>query len=94
MATPHNHQRFSAKYLDRDPYREDCPACTLSEDAKRLYAATEAAEDAFWSVVADQFHEIKTGDFPPDAQAMFHQACERAVDIWLTFNDPNRQSGG
>lgn len=48
------------------------------------------AQEAFWAVVAQQFPHIKTGDFPPDAQFEFDQACRQAVKSWVRTNEtPN-----
>ena len=46
----------------------------------------EAAEEAFWSKVADMRPDITTGAFPPDASFIFTKACEEAVATWIISN--------
>lgn len=53
---------------------------------KRIANAVEEAQEAFWAAIGKAFPEIKTGDFPPDAQAAFDAACESAVETWVTGN--------
>lgn len=48
--------------------------------------AVEIAQEQFWAAVARLYPHIKTGDFPPDAQACFDQACRDAVQTWITIN--------
>jgi len=44
------------------------------------------AQDAFWQVVAQSYPEARSGDFPPDAEMAFDNACEQAVKVWLHYN--------
>jgi hypothetical protein len=46
----------------------------------------QQAQQAFWKVIANDFPHITTGDFPPLAQEIFDEACERAVEIWVRVN--------
>lgn len=46
----------------------------------------QEAQDAFFGVVAKHWPEVKTGDFPPDAQLTFDNACRGAIEIWLESN--------
>ncbi len=48
----------------------------------------DKAEQAFWAVIFDNFPEVKTGDFPPDAEIEYSEACRLAVDRWLGINYP------
>src|SRR6266850_3936000 len=51
-----------------------------------LQQIVDYAQDAFWSVVAALHPDIKTGDFTPNQQMMFNQACRNAVYYWLENN--------
>lgn len=51
-------------------------------------AAAEAAQEAFWAVVAQAFPAALTGDFPPDADMAFDKACEEAIESWVAWNVP------
>ena len=53
---------------------------------ERIRIATEEAQQAFWGKVAEHFPEVKTGDFPPEDQLTFDDACERAISRWLYYN--------
>jgi hypothetical protein len=48
----------------------------------------EEAQHAFWAKVAEMCPEITSGDFPPESTIEFDRACEKAVEIWLRFNEP------
>ena len=48
----------------------------------------DVAQCAFWDAVVDMLPEVKTGDFPPDAQFAFHEACRKAVTLWREINKP------
>ncbi|MEW5833363.1 MAG: hypothetical protein AB1763_11065 [Campylobacterota bacterium] len=50
--------------------------------------AIENAGLAFWATIAAAFPEIKTGDFPPDADYAFKAAQRDAVSLWLEWNHP------
>lgn len=45
----------------------------------------EMAQAAFFAVL-QQHYKLPSGDFPPDAQAAFDTACERACAIWRDVN--------
>ena len=51
---------------------------------ERLGEVLEAAQAAFWREIADSFPEVKTGDFPPDCQLAFDQACKRQLETGST----------
>jgi hypothetical protein len=44
------------------------------------------AQAAFWSVIAERFPEVATGDLPPEADSAFDAASFRAVWSWLGAN--------
>lgn len=73
-------------------HRPDCPVSDANHDnlPLRVTYALREAEQAFWVTVSNHFREVETGDFPPDATQAFHDACTRAIDVWLTFNHPLR----
>jgi hypothetical protein len=48
----------------------------------------EAAQEAFWKVVARMFPEIKTGDLDIGASVEFTDACRRVVGLWVETNTP------
>ena len=60
----------------------------LSPDSmrKRIEEAASNAQETFWSTMVDEFPEIETGDFPPDATFAFDKACEDAADVWVSYN--------
>ena len=60
-----------------------------SEDFGRLSNVLEAAEGAFWKVVAESYPEAKSGDLSPDASIKFAAASEDAIVEWIATNaDP------
>ena len=61
-------------------------------DKERKAKAIEEASLQFWATVAHHYPEARTGDFPPDAHFKIEAAMEGAVDTWLEFNLPKRQS--
>jgi hypothetical protein len=62
-----------------------------SEDFNRLSNVLEAAETAFWKVVADSYPEATSGDFSPYASLKFSEATEAAVVDWLESNADNAE---
>lgn len=58
--------------------------------ATRIHHATVAAQEAFWESMVASFPEIKTGDFPPEADLRFDQACISATTTWIDANRPRR----
>lgn len=48
----------------------------------------EAAQFAFWAVIAAHYPEAISGDFPPMAKTEFDAACTDAVKTWLLINHP------
>jgi hypothetical protein len=53
---------------------------------ERITAAVEDGAEAFWAVIAKQFPEATSGDFPPDAEYALTKALEEAVRVWLDAN--------
>ncbi|WP_194726424.1 hypothetical protein [Noviherbaspirillum malthae] len=49
----------------------------------------DGVKSEFWSAVAKRFPQCQTGDFPPDQQLAFDNACENAVRVWLDCNLPH-----
>lgn len=48
--------------------------------------AAQAAQDAFWAEIVKQYPTATSGDFPPDAQMEFDEACTDAVQTWTHYN--------
>lgn len=61
-----------------------------STAAARIREVVAQAEDVFWEALAKSLPECRTGDFPPDAAAKFHKACEEAAATWFDANKPPR----
>ncbi len=55
-------------------------------DENKIKSVAEDAQEAFWSVVADRYSEMTSGDFPPDATLAFDAACKKAVKVWVISN--------
>jgi hypothetical protein len=53
------------------------------EDYER---AAKLADEAFWKAVTECFPDIKTGDFPPDAQYRWDFAVQAAISTWVQTN--------
>ena len=53
---------------------------------QRVHNAVVNAQSAFWAEIAKAFPEIKTGDFPPEAQLVFDSACVSAATLWVESN--------
>jgi len=58
----------------------------------RIAAAQEAARDAFWAALADQFPEVDSGDFGPGETLALEEATNEAVRTWLYYN-VSRETG-
>ncbi len=70
---------------------EDALANAEDTDADFYNEVIGAAQDAFWDAVATRYRAkgVTTGDFPPDAQNAFTEACTNAVAEWLRWNKPD-----
>jgi hypothetical protein len=55
----------------------------------RIAKAVRDSEDAFWSVIAEQFPEAESGDLAPDASLALTRAMEKAVRAWIDANVPS-----
>ncbi len=53
---------------------------------QKLDEIASKAQEAFWNVVAKELPQIKTGDFFPEQQLKFDQACFNAVKDWYKNN--------
>ena len=47
---------------------------------------TATAMQNFWHSVAEEFSDIKTGDFPPDLTIEFESICQKMVKHWVEIN--------
>ena len=56
---------------------------------EQIDKAINEAQNSFWDVIAENFPQITTGDFPPDAHIKFYNDCESAVKVWIFGNEPN-----
>lgn len=52
----------------------------------KIKSVIEKAQLAFWMIVAEQYPELKTGDFPHCEAQAFDEACERAIKAWYNTN--------
>lgn len=60
----------------------------MSGALKKLADVSEAAQLAFWSVVADEYPDATSGDFGPDETFTFNAACDEALTRWVDYNVP------
>jgi hypothetical protein len=63
---------------------ENMPKNTFDET--RIKDAVEKAEGAFWTSIAKDFPEIKSGDLPPVNSHNFTEYLNRIVKLWLYLN--------
>lgn len=61
----------------------ECKDCKLQD---RINTAMQAADDAFWAVVAKHFPEIKTGDFDPWEAFQRDDKNRRDIRHWYEGN--------
>lgn len=62
-----------------------------SNGKNKMQLVTANAQMIFWEVIALNYPECESGDFPPGDAIQFDEACENAVDTWLMYNDPARR---
>lgn len=62
------------------------PGVPLARLLPRVDDVTNAASDAFWSVVADRFPEIDSGDMDPLTIAGMHTTFKELIESWLDAN--------
>lgn len=58
---------------------------------ERTAMAIEAAELAFWEVVASSFPEATSGDLSPFTTGVFERTIKIAVEEWINTNIPAKQ---
>ena len=56
-------------------------------DDERIQEASRKANDAFWEVLAKQFPEINSGDYPPEEAEMFDLQCLEVARLWVRLNE-------
>lgn len=56
----------------------------------KVELALNTACEAFWQAVAEEFPEVTSGDFPPDAQMQLEQSIRSAIELWLHYNAPEK----
>jgi hypothetical protein len=56
-------------------------------DDERIQEAARKANDAFWEILAEQFPEINSGDYPPEEGEMFELQCLEAARLWVRLNE-------
>jgi hypothetical protein len=56
-------------------------------DDERIQEASRKANDAFWEVLAEQFTEINSGDYPPEEAEMFDLQCLEVARLWVRLNE-------
>lgn len=64
---------------------DPCPKCGPSLPI-RVKDAIRAADEAFWSAIAEAFPEATTGDVAPEVQMAWDNAVEIAVRQWVGAN--------
>jgi hypothetical protein len=55
-------------------------------NSRAIEDAVEDGMEAFWSVVAKKFPQVKSGDFGPDETMALESAMKIAVSQWLSNN--------
>lgn len=60
--------------------------------AENLSQVIDEAVHAFWAEIAKGHPHIKSGDLDPGTVFAFEQAAEKAVQVWLEFNEPKHAS--
>ena len=64
----------------------EAPSKKAMADSDRIKKAAKEAEFAFWESVANQFPEIKTGDFPPLQAHKMQIQMEEWIRQWVDLN--------
>lgn len=55
---------------------------------ERIKGVVTRAQDAFWKIVAEEFPEVKYGDFGPEETFRNDMDSMWAVQLWLRWNHP------
>ena len=58
---------------------------------ERIQEASRKANDAFWEVLAEQFPEINSGDYPPQEAEMFELQCLEVARLWVRLNEDEEE---
>ncbi len=58
---------------------------------ERIQEASRKANDAFWEVLAEQFPEINSGDYPPEEAEMFELQCLEVARLWVRLNEDEEE---
>ena len=58
---------------------------------ERIQEASRKANDAFWEVLAEQFPEINSGDYPPEEAEMFDLQCLEVARLWVRLNEEEEE---
>ena len=56
-------------------------------DDERIQEASRKANDAFWEILAEQFPEINSGEYPPEEAEMFDLQCLEVARLWVRLNE-------
>ncbi len=78
-----SHDADSCPYASVDHLFEEAAKATFE---KQLDHAVSQASNAFWTVIAEEFPQASSGDFPPLAQDCFWKEIRRAAVIWVALN--------
>ena len=60
-------------------------------DDERIEEASRKANDAFWEVLAEQFPEINSGEYPPEEAEMFDLQCLEVARLWVRLNEEEEE---
>lgn len=71
-------------------FDEDIPSIG-DVPAERIRAAVEKAREAFWSAIAEEFPEIRTGDLSPGDTMAMETATNSVVVAWIFGNHPTTE---
>jgi hypothetical protein len=52
----------------------------------RIAKAAQSGEDAFWTAVAAEFPEVKSGDLDPETSLRLSEKMKASIRIWLEIN--------
>ena len=78
-----NHDVTNCPYASIDHLFDEAAQATFEN---QLDHAVGQASHAFWRVIAKEFPQASSGDFPPLAQDRFWKEMRRAAIIWIAYN--------
>ncbi len=58
----------------------------MDNKEQRISETLREASERFWAVVAKNFPEAKSGDFPPEMDLQLEMLMEKSIRAWLDFN--------